>query len=129
MHDLDLDARLQRQQAGMEELRAMLRDAAQLAQGQRAEIDLLKGELGSLRGIGDARDGVAERRVGQSEDIPGPSVLPNLVWSRTSTLGVERPGELSRSSAAPQLNSSASGSILSPSMNVGHSTHEMNANL
>ena len=109
------------------------------AQGQRAEIDMLRGELGSLRGRdGSPRtslpyDASSHYVTGEPPDPPSAPV-PSLIWSRTSTLeGLESPAALERSSAAGELRTSSAppraSVVRSPRMVMGESTHEMHAEL
>ena len=212
-HDLDHEERLLRQQAGMDELRAMLHAAAHLAQArrapaatpaaaaaaaapdattasrcrrrprralpfapfalplmlptaahqhrcrprprgpgratdtrpaaaqaQRAEIDILRGEVGSLQAAGEletlrgelgslrAGSDISSRTTATSFQSAASSLHGSEppAWSRSSTL--ESPGPFERQSAAGELRTTRA-SLPGTCMDIGHSTHEMNADI
>ena len=112
------------------------------AQGQRVDIDMLRGEIDILRGeLSSSRaGGDVSSRTSAPADISSRTSYQTAVsshtvtdepptWSRTSTL--ESPGQLERSSAAGELHTTESRASIrgGACMNVGHSTHEMNADL
>ena len=153
-HDLDHEERLLRQQAGMDELRAMLHAAAHLAQTQRAEIDILRGEVGSLQAageidilrgeLGSLRAGssrgsdISSRTTGTSFHSAASTVtavdgygLHDSEWSRLVALESPGRGQFERQSAAGELRTTETSRASLPGtcMDVGHSTHEMNADI
>ena len=113
------------------------------AQTQRAEIGILRGEVGSLQAaaeietlrgeLGSLRAGsdISSRTTGTSFQSAASSLHESEppAWSRSSTL--ESPGQFERQSAAGELRTTETSRASLPGtcMNVGHSTHEMNADI
>ena len=138
----------------MDELRAMLHAAAHLAQTQRAEIDILRGEVGSLQAageidilrgeLGSLRAGssrgsdISSRTTGTSFHSAASTVtavdgygLHDSEWSRLVALESPGRGQFERQSAAGELRTTETSRASLPGtcMDVGHSTHEMNADI
>jgi len=110
------------------------------AQAQRAEIDILRGEVGSLQAAGEletlrgelgslrAGSDISSRTTATSFQSAASSLHGSEppAWSRSSTL--ESPGPFERQSAAGELRTTRA-SLPGTCMDIGHSTHEMNADI